>query len=238
MTVATTSTAEMSIDQIVELAFRVAGLIPVQQAIDEARAAHGRDLLELEVKHLQAKGVYARSVDFYDLPLVAGTCRYTLPSNVLDVEGNGMYIPAGTADLTKAPSETLVSRMSQSEWHEMSSKASESIPLQMYIHRVPPLAAWFWPIPTEAGTVRLRIHRLFADSNTDGNATIDLERPWQQCMVYALAHQLAITHSLPLERVVILKREADELFRECKGFANEYSGSQIYLDHRSSWRNR
>lgn len=241
MTVAGSTTAEFSIDSICTMAYRLAALLPIMQSMSTEQASHARDLLELLIRSLQSKGVFARSVSFYDLALSQSSSdadtsvyKYSLPSNVLDVEGNGMYIPVGaTAD--RADGETLIQQIGQEQWHELAAKNATGVPLHMYVHRVSGVQAWFWPIPHEAGTVRLRVHRLFADSNVSGSATLDLERPWQEYVTYELAGHLAVSAGLPTDRVVLLKGQAQALLRECKGFSNQHTGGQIIVAHDTGW---
>jgi hypothetical protein len=241
LTIASGTTAEFSIDAICTMAYRLAGLLPIQQPMDATQGTHARDMLELVIRSLQSKGVFARSVSFYDLTLTGATSSaattdyiFTLPNYVLDVEGNGMYIPAGET-VDRASSETLVQQIGQSQWHELAAKNSIGTPLFMYVHRVSQLQLYLWPMPNEAGTIRLQIHRLFANSNSSGTATLDLERPWQEYVAYELAGHLAVAASLPTERVLLLKGQATALLKECRGFANRHTGSQIVVSHNTGW---
>jgi len=238
MTVSASSTHEFEIDQLVFRAYNLAGLMGPYQQLDEQRAAAARDLLELRLKSLEADGLSARTVDFYDLTLTAGEARYNMPSNVLQIVGNGMYIAADETDVENAVSEQLVIRESRQEWHERASKSATGNPSHYYEHRAGVLVqARFWPIPEEAGTVRFQVQRLFADA-TNGTDTLDLERPWQLCLAMYLAHDLALANNKSLDRVDRLEAKALRLLEKCKGFASPKNDSQAYLEHDYGYYNR
>ena len=236
MTANAATTKEFSIGQLVTHAYKTAGLVNYSQQLDEGRASFGRDELEGILKHLEAQGLQVRVLDFVEVQLLQGTDRYTLDENVLDVIGDGMYIPADQADLEHAEGETQIRLISMDRWQKLTTKAAEGRPVMMYPHRAgAQVEIRLWPIPTEDGTARLQCQLLYPNA-TNANDTTGLERPWYQCLKYMLAHELALANSKPLEKVVYLKSQAEGLLKDCKGFSNQRANTQFRLDHVSRWR--
>jgi hypothetical protein len=237
MTVSSLVGKELSVNQICESAYRISGLINEHQSMTEARGRVARTLLEIVLDGLQAQNVPARSESFYLLgPLTAGTYKYTLPVNVLDVIGTAMYLPASTVDVEKAETELRLATITQEQWQTIATKdVTGTVPLRLYPHRAgAQVEAWLWPIPEEAGWVRLRVQRLLAQVN-DGNATVELDRPWQQYLVYALAEQLCMANSQPLVKIQNFERKAADKLQECRGFSEEHVDMQMYVDHYVGW---
>lgn len=235
MTVAATVTRELNINQICKNALRLAGVLEVHQEVDEADGSAMRDFLETTVDALQSKGIIARTQSTYLLTLTSGTYIYSLPSNVLDVIGNGAYIAASEADVTKASGETPVVPMDLATWQGLPSKNATGRPFRFYAHREATLVSvYLWPIPDEAGRIRLRTVRLLADNN-DGAATVDLERPWSEYLLYALAHKAALYKSQNLAKATYFENLADKALAQCIAFANEHVDVQVTLDHPTAW---
>lgn len=241
MTVSTSTTREFSIGLIVRRAMHLAGILEAQQEVSEADAALARDLLEVIVDSLSTEGEFARSVKFYDLSLTAGTYRYTLPADILDLVGDAMYLPPGEVDATKVAGESLVRRVLREEWQVLSSKQAEGIPMLVYMHReLAQVQAWFWPIPSEApinsipAKVRLPVHRLLADNN-DANATPDLTRDWVSFLQWQLGHDLSAAKTLPVDRLMYYQSRADYYRERCKQKAHQRGPIQAYVVHPTPW---
>jgi hypothetical protein len=238
MTVMSTSGRRFTIDTIVQRALNMAGLLEVSQALSSQPALRlfALDMLETVVDDLQTHGVIARAAGFYDLTLVAGTHRYSLPTSVLDVSGDGAYMPPGTADLTAASSEQLVSQIDRDAWHRISDKSATGQPTMFYTHReLDQAQVRLWPIPDadSAGYIRFPVHRHLAD-NTDGNATIDLDVYWQGYLIYKLASVCAQAQGLA-QSAVLLDGQAANKLTEAKSTAKQQGPGQFFVDHNTGW---
>lgn len=224
-----TSTRELSIGTIVTRAFQLAGLLGDMQEPSDTDSSMARDFLETIIDNLAVEGHLARQIRFTDLQLIVDQPNYSLSDTTLDVVGNGMYIPAG--ETNPANSEMLVRLVRREEWNELSAKASTGLPTLMYPYRVASVIELrVWPIPTEAGMIRIQEQRLLADVS-DANATPDLQRYWTQYLLWRLGQHLAAAKSLPLDRVVYFKGEADMLLQKCKGKAVQRGSVQAFVDH-------
>ena len=234
MTVAVTSTRELTIDQVVKLAWRCAGLLSVDANPTEGQYGIGRELLETMTDELVTQGLFARSVDFYNLTLVAGTHIYSLPNTTVDVIGNGAYLEPGES-LTQASGETTVQPIDRAMYQSISAKSSSGSPTMYYLHRVSaPPSVYFWPIPSEAGTVRFQVQKLLADCDT-GASTLDVERFWVRGLVWALAAEIAASQSLPAPTVMRLEGKAEGLLRRARSYASEHINLSFQMGHRTPW---
>lgn len=237
MTVESTSGSELNIGQICTAAYRVAGLMNEHVQMTDARARVAREMLDILLKGLQARRIPARSESFFLLgPLTVGTYKYQLPDNVLDVLGTPMWMPSTTIDTDKAETERPIQRIDQETWQTISIKSTDAdVPLRCYVHRnAPQVEAWLWPIPTDAGWIRFRVHRLFADTN-DANATVDLDRPWTEYLVNGLAHKLCQVNSQPIAKIQYYEMQAEKAFEACAGFGEEHVDSAFTVYHPTAW---
>lgn len=236
MTVGTTRTRKLTINNIVTAAYRMAGLLNVHQSPNTAQRDAAYTLLETIVDENQIYGLYARDVVFELVELAVDETEYALSTSTFDVIGDGMYIPASVADVERAEGETVVKQIDRDEWQKLSSKGAESsVPSLFYCDRTDDTAVKIvvWPVPTEAGHVRVQAHRLAAD-NFEGEKTPDLERHWNQFLIWELGGQLAISNSMR-EQGILLKTEAQRKLLMARAYANPRGSQQAYVDHRTPW---
>lgn len=233
MTVSSTNTQEFTIGKIVSLAFKIAGLTNPSQTPNAANLNFGYDLLELTLKGLTTQGLLVKKIEFQLVTLVAGQYIYPLAAGVADVVGAAMYIEPGM-DVTKAPSETPVRQIAREEWQSLSSKDAASRPTLYYVHRTtdgPSL--YFWPIPSateDAGSVRIQANLWRADAN-DGNATADVERYWEDYLVWKLAHDISVSSNIPADKCAYLMSEAEKKLLYAKAYAMDRPDQQAVVDH-------
>lgn len=238
MAIGATTSRVLNVTKICLRAYQLAGLMPPEAASSgvmwERRTAIAKDLLQTILDNLATEGVFARSVTFFNLTLVAGTFLYDLPDNVFDISGDGAYIAASETSLTQASAETPVMQKDREAWQAMSAKSAQSRPSIFFVdQQLDPPRVRLWPVPDEAGTIRFQGVRLLADV-TDGNATVDLERFWQQYLMFELGSQLAIAAN-KLEHGGLLAQKAMKLLERCKAAANQGVASFIQLDHDTGW---
>lgn len=226
MTVATSRSNEYTISQIVTVAFRRAGLLNRYQTLDTTSQAEGQQELQLVCDELEGRGLMSRSTEFYVLDLTAGTTEYDLPAYTLAVVNRAMYIPAGDSD--PSSNEQVIESVSQEDWQTISNKLSQSVPT-LYFHRrdVIPNQVVFWQVPNEAGSVRLQIQRLRADTS-QGTKTIDFERYWMDALVFRLASSLCFNSGLD-ERGMQYRGMAEQSITRCLSNAKDQVGFQMAI---------
>lgn len=240
MTVSTDRGTAMTIDAIVLTAYQLAGLLPVTATLDTARGAFGRTLLNTILSEMATDGVSARWTDFYNLTLVSGTYKYSMPEYVVSVLGNGAYIDASETDITQAASEFAVTEISREEWQAIGTKSTTGWTSYYYQHEGPSdyiTQVYLWPIPDEAATIRFQVQVQPYDSLT-GSATLDLKTYWMQYIFWELGQQLAMAASLPEQRVSQLKARSRETREKARGLAAGAMPGQMTMDHQTPWSRR
>jgi len=235
MTISTSVGRQFTVSEIILAAYRLAGLVDEGYSTADvgwvAKSNEGRIQLELIMDALQNHGVFARSVSFYKLTLVAGTWQYSMPAGTLDVFGTAAYMDASVVDTEKADGETLVQPWTRNDWHSCSAHGSTGRVTQYYAHReLDAPAVWLWPIPDEAGTIRFQIHRDLADTD-DATATLDLRNYWVKHVTYELAATLARMASLPVGLVNSLAQVAAKEKGSAESMAHESPSFSITVSH-------
>lgn len=238
MTVAATTSFELTIDQIVLAAYRQAGLLHYAQGLDSARGSYGRTMLATIIDLLQAEGTQVRCVTFTDLTLESGTFQYSFGQEVIDVLGDGALISSDD-DPDKPAATTPILQMDRARWQALSSKAAESSrPTLYYAERFGTVVqAWFWPIPSDPGAIARFMTQVHYPDVNNGSNTVKLERQWAQYLIWQLAYELALSQGKSADKRQELRAGAQYRLQLCKGFSNQHTGSQMILDHPTGWGN-
>lgn len=235
MSISTDVGTQLSVDEIILSACQQCGVLSLHDGYTSPQwnkyATFGRRRLDNIIDTLPLSGVFARALRFYELTLSEGTHKYNLPSYALDVHGNAMYMDSSVTDTSKADSESLVIQKSMEEWHQLSTKSTESEPTLFAVYRyTSPLQVWFWPIPDEAGTVRFQIHTLSADTY-DGDANIELRSYWVDYLTFRLAFIFATANSLPPNVCNMMRSEAERQLKLARAFANDHADDQVHVSY-------
>lgn len=241
MPISTTPAARVSINALCLLAYKRAGIVPVEARLSGAnmvaKLEHARQVLDLIMDSLATKGFVARTSGFYDLPMVAGEPYYSLPDDVLDVHGEAMFVPEENPDTKHTSGELVCKQIDQMTWALLTVKGSISTRPQLYcvFRHAATVGLRFWPVPSEAGVMRLRTTRLFGGSG-DGQKSADLERFWYDALVWQLAYYLAVDSSMPAQQIVMLQGTAEAKVAECVKFSFEHTASiQAVVDTPTQW---
>lgn len=232
--------APISINTLILLAYKRAGVLPVEARLSGAnmvpKLEHGRQLLDLIMDNLAVEGFIARTMAFYDLPIVAGASQYTLPDSILDVHEDAMFVPATNPDTTNTTGELVCKQIDLSTWQTLTTKGSISTRPQLYtVERkgATPILH-FWPVPSEAGTMRIKTVRLFG-GNADGTLNPDLQRYWYDALVWCLAYYVAVDSSMPAEKLAFLQTMAEQKKKECIRYSYEHTSQQAVVCYPSQW---
>lgn len=241
MTIATAPSTPISLNDLILLAYKRAGVLPVEARLTGAnmvpKLEHGRTTLNLIMDALATEGFIARTTGFHDLQLVAGEPYYTLPNDVLDVHDDAMMVPADNLDTKFTSGELVCKQIDLFKWSTLTVKGSVSTRPQLYcVFRHGALVNLrFWPVPSEAGVMRLNVTRLFG-SSSNGTKSADLERFWYDCLVWQLAYYIAVDSSMPSERVGLLAGIAESKKKQCVAFSFEHTtGPQAVVDYTTQW---
>lgn len=235
MPIASTPTTPIPINTLVLLAYKRAGVVPVEATTSSAnmtaKLSHGRQLLDLVIDNLAVEGFIARSTSFHELAIVADDGDYTLSDTVLDVFEDAMFIPTANTD-----AELVCKQMDLSTWQLLTTKTATSSRPQMYvaIRSGATVQVKLWPIPSEAGTLRLKAVRLLGN-NATGTDTPDLQRYWLDALVWMLAYYVAVDSSMPAEKVSFLAGQAAVKKKECIRYSFEHTSTVATVGYSTQW---
>jgi hypothetical protein len=241
MTINAAPSTPISINTLILLAYKRAGVIPVETKLSGAnmvpKLEHGRQLLDLIIDGLATDGFMARSMEFYDLPMIAGESQYALPDTILDVFEDAMFVPGEPVnyDTKHTTGELVCKQIDLAAWQTLTTKGSISTRPTLYaaFRSGATVELRFWPVPSEAGTMRLKTVRLLG-SNADGTKQVDLHRYWFDALVWCLAYVLAVDSSMPVDKIAFLASAAEAKKKKCVSYAYEHTGSTAVLTH-PSW---
>lgn len=241
MTTATTPSTPVSLNELILLAFKRAGVVPIEARLSGAnmvaKLEHGRAALNLIMDALATEGFMARTEGFHDLPMVAGEPYYTLPNDILDVVGDAMFVPSDNPDTKHTQGELVCKQVDLFTWSTLTVKGAVSTRPQLYcvFRHGAGVNLRFWPVPSDPGVMRVKTMRLFG-SSSDGTKSADLERFWYDCLVWQLAYYIAVDTSMPPDRVALLAGIAESKKRQCVSFSFEHTtGPQAVVNYPTQW---
>jgi hypothetical protein len=240
MSISTTPSTPISINTLILLAYKRAGVLPVEARLSGAnmvpKLEHGRQTLDLILDGLATEGFMARTTAFYDLSIVAGESQYTLPDTILDVFEDAMFVPPENEDTKHTTGELVCRQMDLSTWQTLTTKGSISTRPQLYVaeRSGATVVLKLWPVPSDAGTMRLKTVRLLG-GNADGKKSPDLQRYWYDALVWCLAYYVAVDSSMPADKVQTLLLMAQQKKQECVRYAFEHTGTQAMVGYQSQW---
>lgn len=240
MAISSTPSVPVSINGLILLAYKRAGLLPVEAKLSGAnmipKLEHGRQLLDIMLDNLAVEGFTARTMSFYDLTIVAGQEQHTLPDSILDVHEDAMFIPSENADTVKTTGEMVVKQIDLSTWQNLTNKGTMSPRPALYaaFRSGATVVIKFWPVPDDAGTVRLKTVRLLGGNATGTNAP-DLQRYWTKALVWLLAHDIAVDSSLPMDRCTYLLNMGEAEKRKCTSYSFEHTSQTATLCYPNQW---
>lgn len=234
MPISTSPTTPIQINTLILLAYKRAGVLPVEATITganmSAKLSHGKVLLDLILDNLAVEGFMARTMDFYDLPVVAGTASYTLPDTLLDVYEDAVFTETGQT------TELICKQIDIATWQTLTDKTTESTRPQLYtVFKDAELpVVKLWPVPSVAGTLRLKSVRLLGDNSTVTNSP-DLQRYWLDVLVWMLGWYIAVDSSMPAETIGMLQVTAMDKKKSAVRFSFERPSQQAIVSYTTQW---
>ena len=233
MTVMSTNTRELNINQLLLRAAQVAGIMPFELGQDSgspqwlAKASFGRDQLELVMKSLPNEGIITRNVSITSFAVSVGTTAYVQSAGTIDVIGKATFA------LDSQPTiEYPMRQVDREEWMVISQKSLSARPTEFWVEKTSSVTVHLYPTPNEAGTARVQRRALLAD-NSDGNATVDAEPYWQDYLVKELAYRYSV--GMPLNERALLRRDADAAKAAAQAQARQMVANSIELYHPTPW---
>jgi hypothetical protein len=244
MAISVTPSVASTIDELILDSYKKAGLLPVEYGIGadvqwNAKAAHGRRTLNRLLASYSTERFFECFVNLDVVTLVAGTNQYTLDADILNVIDDGSYIPASNLlEVEKTSGETPVKPMSAYLWNQLSAKRSRATPVHYFIERnQSQIIMRLWPVPSEAGRIRFRTHRIPGSSST-GADNPDFKRHWELWALYALAYEFMTDGSMPLDERQLMRADRDMAFEKLKSYDTNNIGPDVLMVHSTPWSGR
>ena len=209
---ATSGTYAFNLDlgDAIEEAFERAGL-QLRGGYDYRTARRSINLLMLE---WQNRGLNLWTVQEATQALTAGTSRYTLSGDVLDIVE--AFIRTDAADVNNQFDQTL-NRMSISQYAHLSNKLTQSKPLQYYVEKDPSaISVNLWPSPDDQKTYTLVYYYMqrVEDAGSPDSNNMDIPSRFLPCLVAGLAYKLSIKYGPDTNRSTFLKADYEEQWTE------------------------
>lgn len=204
----------LTADGIVKQALQISGLLPLGGRPQPTQAADAREILDVMLKGIQAKGVVLTCAERTTLALTSGTASYALPADTLDVEFPTTITASGGTN------DTIVEKMVYGDYALISDKASAGMPTRVYVEKQASLTAIFWPVPSASFTWNYRRVRTMRDMDA-GNVNMDLTVRWLEAVVWKMAHRLSMASSLSASARAEIRAEAGNAEAVAMGQENE-----------------
>jgi hypothetical protein len=204
---ATSGTAVFNPDftELVEEAFERAGL-ELRSGYDFQTARRSMNFMSLEWAN---RGINLWTVEQGSQVLTPGVASYTMAADTIDLIEYQIRTDAGNIS---SQTDYTITRMSVSDYAQISNKLTQGMPLQIYIDRQrdAPIV-YLWPVPDNTQTYTLSYWRLrrIQDVGASGANTIDVPARFLPCLVAGLAYYIAMKKPEAAPRLQFLKEQYD-----------------------------
>ena len=205
---ATSGTYAFTLDlsDILEEAYERAGL-ELRSGYDYRTARRSLDLMFLEWQH---RGLNLWTVQEETQTLTAGTGRYALSSDQLDVIEASLRTDDGDAD---KQTDLTMSRISISQYSHLTNKLTQGRPIQYWIEKDPgAIALNVWPVPDDAVTYKINYYYIqrVEDTGSPASNNVDIPSRFLPCMAAGLAYHISVKRPEASDRAPLLKQIYDE----------------------------
>lgn len=133
----------------------------------------------------------------YDVPLVAGTKTYVLPSRLISPMAVWMTVtPSGGS-----PYDRILMPISTFEYEAMPNKDSQSIPTTYWLDRLTTPQVTMWPVPNDNATYVLHLRMISQpqDVALANGRNINMPYRWLDFFAASLAHRLSRIYAPTME---------------------------------------
>ena len=205
---ATSGTYAFTLDlsDILEEAYERAGL-ELRSGYDYRTARRSLDLMFLE---WQNRGLNLWTVQEDSQTLTAGTGRYALASDQLDIVE--AFLRTDDGDTSKQTDLTM-SRISISQYSHLTNKLTQGRPVQFWVEKDPgAIALNVWPVPDSAVTYKVGYYYIqrVEDTGSPASNNVDIPSRFMPCMAAGLAYHISMKRPESAERVPLLKQAYEE----------------------------
>jgi len=205
---ATSGTYAFTLDlsDILEEAYERAGL-ELRSGYDYRTARRSLDLMFLE---WQNRGLNLWTVQEDTQTLTAGTGRYALSSDQLDVIEASLRTDDGDAD---KQTDLTMSRISISQYAHLTNKLTQGRPIQYWVEKDPgAIALNVWSVPDDAVTYKINYYYIqrVEDTGSPASNNVDIPSRFLPCMAAGLAYHISVKRPEASDRAPLLKQVYEE----------------------------
>jgi len=203
-----TYTFDLDIADVMEEAFERVGR-ELRSGYDYKTARRSLNLLMLE---WQNRGLNLWTVRNTTEALSAGTTSYSLGSDILDIVEASIRTDAGSVT---SQFDQSMTRISVSDYSQLSNKLTQSKPLQYYVEKKPTgITIHVWPSPDGQETYAFAYYYMqrIEDAGSPASNNMDVPVRFLPSLVSGLAYQLSMKYPEAAARSQILKADYEEQF--------------------------
>tara|TARA_B100002049_G_scaffold234072_1_gene215847 strand:- start:257 stop:949 length:693 start_codon:yes stop_codon:yes gene_type:complete len=203
-----TYTFDLDIADVMEEAFERVGR-ELRSGYDYKTARRSLNLLMLE---WQNRGLNLWTVRNTTEALSAGTTSYSLGSDILDIVEASIRTDAGSVT---SQFDQSMTRISVSDYSQLSNKLTQSKPLQYYVEKKPTgITIHIWPSPDGQETYAFAYYYMqrIEDAGSPASNNMDVPVRFLPSLVSGLAYQLSMKYPEAAARSQILKADYEEQF--------------------------
>ena len=203
-----TYTFTLDLADAMEEAFERAGR-ELRSGYDYRTARRSLNLLMLE---WQNRGLNLWTVRNTTQALTAGTTSYTLSSDVLDIVESSVRTDAGSVT---SQFDQAMTRISVSDYSQLSNKLTKSKPLQYYVEKTPTgITIHLWPSPDDQETYTFAYYYMqrIEDTGSPASNNMDVPARFLPSLVSGLAYQISMKYPEAAGRYQALKADYEEQF--------------------------
>ena len=203
-----TYTFNLDLADAMEEAFERAGR-ELRSGYDYRTARRSLNLLMLE---WQNRGLNLWTVRDATQALTAGTSAYSLSADVLDIVE--AFVRTNAGDTTSQFDQSMT-RISVSDYSQLSNKLTQSKPLQYYVERKPTgITIHLWPTPDDQDTYTFGYYfkQRIEDTGSPASNNMDVPARFLPCLVAGLAYQISMKFPDSAPRSQFLKADYEEQF--------------------------
>ena len=198
-----TNTFRPEIDEIVTEACERCGLDPT--LIDRKVAVSARRSLNLMFSEWSVRGVNYWCTTETTLSLTASTRNYSLPVGTIDVL---------TAVLRRDSNDTLLTRLSMTDYNAQVNKTSEGKTSQYFFDRQYTPQIYLWPVPENSTDTIIYWGVTQLEDATASYQDADVPYRWTEAMCSGLAAKLSLKlPGVPNDRIALLSTQAETSFK-------------------------
>lgn len=209
--------------ELVEEAYERAGL-ELRTGYDLRTARRSMNFMAQE---WQNRGINLWTVEAATLTLVAGQTAYNMPADTIDLIEHQIRLNDGSIS---SQTDYTMTRMSVSDYAQVSNKTSQGMPLQIYVDRQRDFPViYLWPVPdgTQTYTLAYWYLRRIQDVGAGGANTIDVPSRFLPVLVAGLAYYIAMKKPEASDRLAMLKQVYDEQWEMAAGEDRDKASSRF-----------